>query len=207
MTTNQCTPPASVDTIAIWAEANNRSDSGPANIMGDTLSTGLPWPTNSADLQHFRDTTANRLLVMGHTTFKSLPDTLKTEHSLRTRPMLVLSGTQLDFATRPRFSRGHRIVFHNTANSDLLPGALLRVMALLSGHHKVAIIGGAQVIEYFEPAIDRLVVTMLTTTYHGDVRAPSNAFMKAFPVPSHFERLGNGTHVYNFTRFTYDQEA
>lgn len=207
MTTNSCTPPASVDTIAIWAETTNANDDGPDNIMGNTQSAGLPWPTNSADLQHFRDTTANRLLVMGHTTFKSLPDTLKTEHSLRTRPMLVLSGTQLDFATRPRFSRGHRIVFHNTASSDLLPGALLRVMALLSGHHKVAIIGGAQVIEYFEPAIDRLVVTMLGTSYAGDVRAPSNKFMAAFPQQQHTERLGSGTHVYNFTRFNYNQEV
>ena len=53
----------------------------------------LPWPHNSADLKWFKDNTVNGIVVMGKSTWDSLP-----RKPLPKRKNIVVTRTKLDSA-------------------------------------------------------------------------------------------------------------
>ncbi|QED11479.1 dihydrofolate reductase [Microbacterium phage Vitas] len=186
-------------TIAVWAEGTSALDLEP--IMGDKSSpSGMPWPADRADLRHFRETTRGHVLIMGYTTFTHLPAELKLPGSLAERPIIVLTRSHLAKvteetvytdairATYPGNTTEAGVVIHNLQHLPEYEGK------------PIAVIGGPQVIELFEPFYDELVVThFVGRRYKGDVRAPSDSFMDNFN-PTARKLLDSGARVTNFER-------
>lgn len=192
---------AATRTIAVWAESFIAGGWGPF-IMGNTKSeSGLPWAPISADLQHFRETTRNHILVMGRTTFDKLPASMKTVKSLQERPIVVVTHN-------PAIKS--RLFGFDTIEVDPAPwmteettiANLVDTISLFSMGKPVAVIGGARVIETFAPAIDELIVTQIDPFIYpayGDVGAPSGKWSHPFRSVGS-ETIANGVVVSRFTR-------
>jgi dihydrofolate reductase len=180
--------------IAVWAEAQNPAGE---TIMGTTLHTpsGLPWPTNREDLRHFRDTTRNHVLIMGSNTFDRLPAELKLPSSLAERPIIVLTNHQAKYAERIAYTEGIRVLpIRNTLEAKTLLENLEHLPAYEG--KPVAVIGGASVIELFEPFYSEVVVTTIHGRFDGDVRAPSDEFLENWPIPVSSRLLDSATIEY-----------
>lgn len=157
----------SLDTIAIWAES---AAYGGEPIMGSSSApSGLPWPLDRDDLIHFRAQSRNRVLVMGRGTYEKLPEHMKQPQSTWERPLIVLTHTRLELD-----------VTNIVAGTFESPEDLRAFARAWYPDKGIAVIGGPTVIEWAEPILDTLDVTIMRGRYHGDVRAPSEAFMEQF---------------------------
>ena len=186
-------------TIAVWAEGTSAQDL--ETIMGDTSSpSGLPWPTDRADLRHFREVTRDHVLIMGRTTFEHLPAALKLPTSLVERPIIVLTRKGVGEINRgTTYTSAIRTTYIGNATEARVALGMLENLPEYEGK-PVAVIGGPQVIELFEPFYSELIVThVVDRRYEGDVRAPSNSFMDNF-IPIARKRLDSGGSVINFER-------
>ena len=125
----------------IWAEANHR-------VIG-TEGT-LPWHLPE-DLAHFRHQTRHQTVVMGRTTWESLPATVRP---LPGRNNIVLSR-------------------NNTSN--MFPGArhANTVDAVLVDHPEIWVIGGASIYKAFLPYAAHIMRTRIDVTIDGDTYAPA----------------------------------
>jgi len=105
----------------------------------------LPWKLPS-DLQHFKRMTLNKVIVMGHTTFKSLPGILpEREHwVLSTQPRTLPEGVAL-------FS----------SIGDLMAEAKRR------GLDEIWVVGGSEVYLQFLPMADEMVLTQVEAEIDG----------------------------------------
>lgn len=166
------------DTIAVWAEATRPSDGQPVMGRSDAPS-GLPWAHNSEDLSRFRELTRDRVLVMGHTTFRFLPSVLKARRSLEERPIIVLTEAKNRIIDD---YPGLAIQPISWAKDEEHAGVLLHEARGWFGPRskEVAVIGGRAVIELFAPLVDRLEVTFHHERAEGDVLAPSAAIFDGF---------------------------
>jgi len=156
---------------AVWAETLSPSGN---LIMGDSKTNGLPWPTNRADLRHFRETTRNTVMVMGRRTFESLPELLKTPKSTAERPLVVLTehvGAAMRIWSDYQNSEIVPIV---PAGPDTTVDHVIAIAGIRWPGKNLSIIGGAGVIELFEPATDTMVISSIQPAYHyeGDVKSP-----------------------------------
>lgn len=167
------------DTVAVWAEARRPSDSQP--VMGKTSSpSGLPWPHNAEDLRHFREVTRDRVLIMGHTTFRLLPSVLKSRRSLEERPIIVLATAPSQIIDD---YPGLPIQPIAWATDEFHAAELLRDARTWWSNRPekgIAVIGGRAVIELFAPLVDRLEVSFIKEPHEGDVPAPSVSVFDTF---------------------------
>ncbi|WNO28769.1 dihydrofolate reductase [Microbacterium phage FlameThrower] len=185
------------DAIAVWAEA--LEPGGTSSVMGADTPSGLPWPRNSRDLQHFAELTAGRTLIMGRKTFDYLPAVMKSRESLRDRPMIVLTGN-----TRPLHmaSPGLLIQGLDWVRTEEDANWLLRELAKPStiwdhyAERPIAVIGGKQVIELFAPSLDRLEVTRVHGRFVGDTPAPSDRVFDNFTPAGSVQTDGLTFHTY-----------
>ncbi|QJD49873.1 dihydrofolate reductase [Microbacterium phage AvGardian] len=168
------------DTVAVWAEAVNHQ--GQPIIGSTTAPSGLPWTHSTRDLEHFREVTRDRVMLMGRKTFDLLPAVLKSRRSLEDRPMIVLTRS----ADRSLIDDypGLPIQPIAWARDEALANSLL-TDARLWFHKEVAVIGGCQVLELFAPLCDRLEVTFFEGRHSGDVPAPSAAVFDGFRSTQH----------------------
>ncbi|WP_114522363.1 dihydrofolate reductase [Altererythrobacter sp. ZODW24] len=109
---------------------------------------GLPWRL-PADLRHFKELTMGKPMIMGRTTFESLPGLLPG------RRHIVLT-------TNPDWSAEGAEVVH-TADEALK----------VAGGGEVAIIGGAQIYALFLNAAERIELTEVLTDAEGDTYLPA----------------------------------
>ena len=126
----------------VWAQARDRVI-GRAGVM--------PWHLPE-DLRHFREVTAGATVVMGRTTWLSLPERFRP---LPGRVNVVLSR-------RPGF----------TAPGAEVRGSLEEALALAPAGERVWVIGGGQVYTSALPLADLLVVTEIDAEVDGDTLAP-----------------------------------
>lgn len=126
----------------VWAQADDR-------VIG--RSGIMPWHLPE-DLRHFRRTTGGATVVMGRTTWLSLPERFRP---LPGRRNIVLSR-QVGFTAVGADVR------------DSLPAALEDT----SPAERVWVIGGGQVYAAAMPLADLLVVTEIDAAVDGDTRAP-----------------------------------
>ena len=132
----------------IWAQAR-AADGGPGVIgRGGTLPWHLP-----EDLAHFRRITTGYPVIMGRTTWDSLP--------ARFRP---LPGRDNVVITRqPGWS----------ASGATVASDLQHALDLCSAVEEVWIIGGAQIYAQAEPLAQRIEVTKIAQDFEGDAFAPT----------------------------------
>ena len=107
---------------------------------------GLPWYI-PADMRHFRELTMGRTVVMGRTTWESIPN-----RPLRGRRNMVLS----------RAFHGIPLQDRKTPDdgAEWFP-SLEAVMAALGANEVVMVIGGAQIYRLFMPLACRMELTMV----------------------------------------------
>ena len=186
------------DHIAIWAEAPKGH--GEFVIGDSTKPSGLPWPHQPSDLEHFRETTRDRVLVMGRTTFDRLPAILKSPESTKERPLVVLTsrftGRHQGVESRAHI-QGIPWVEDETTAGDLL----FEAPRWFDRPKGVAVIGGAKVIELFAPLVNRLVISRIMGGPFplADVAAPRASAFDLF-TQSDGARLADGTIVNTFTK-------
>ncbi|MEL7128029.1 MAG: dihydrofolate reductase [Pseudomonadota bacterium] len=136
----------SISICAIVAKGRN-------NVIG--LNGSLPWRLAS-DLAFFKDATLGKPIIMGRSTWESLP-----RQPLPGRDNIVLSRNW-DYA-----APGARVY------SSLGPALnAARTMASKSVVDEIFIIGGAMLYEKSLPLIDRLYVTEVDAAPEGDAYFP-----------------------------------
>jgi dihydrofolate reductase len=125
----------------------------------------LPWPHNAADLRWFKRCTAGHTVVMGRTTWDSLP----TKPLPNRRNIVITSGT-----------------FDGDAMSSYLQWFLDNHMFLsdYNGSKDIWIIGGAKLFEGTLDIIDEIWLSRINSTYDCDVFLPIERIQQQFVVDS-----------------------
>lgn len=185
-----------MNNIAVWAEARNGLGD---YVIGDSAKpSGLPWPKDDADLRHFAEVTAGRILIMGRSTFNFLPSNMKTREATRERPIVVLTSLPhwVHQETSGRSVQGIPWVHSEDQAADLLAEA----PHWFENPNGCAVIGGTQVIELFAPVLDQLILSRVKGVYPmADTLAPSVSAFTGFMSTSS-ELLSSGTTAVTFTK-------
>ncbi len=126
----------------IWAQSAN-------GVIG--VDGGLPWHLPE-DMAHFRELTAGAVVVMGHTTWQSLPERFRP---LPGRVNVVLSR-----------DRGLTL-----EGAIVVPGT--REAVALIGDRRAWVIGGAQVYRAFLDTADVAEVTEIDVVVEDGASAPT----------------------------------
>ncbi len=123
---------------------------------------GMPWHI-PADLRHFKQVTKGRPMIMGRKTFDSLPG--------------LLEGRRHIVMTRDHtWEEDGAEVVHSVA--DALKAA--------NGPH-VCVIGGAQIYEAYIDLADRIELTEIDASPHGDT-------VIDYPDPAHWNEVARDAH-------------
>lgn len=116
----------------------------------------LPWPRHSADMQHFRELTLGKVVIMGRHTFESIGKPLKG------RINIVISKDISYGSDRP--DQGFIV-----ATSV---GQALNIASIFSGNSEIMVIGGASVYEQFLPLANKIYLTIVDAHPEGDTFFP-----------------------------------
>jgi dihydrofolate reductase len=117
----------------------------------------LPWPRVRADFRYFKEQTLGHPVIMGETTWISLPEA----H----RPLTGRTNIVLSFKPRPD-SLPSEVLWANN------PVQALTMAALSEGSDAIFIIGGASIYKLFADAASRLLITRFDQTFEGDTSFP-----------------------------------
>lgn len=112
----------------------------------------LPWHLPE-DLQHFKDYTLHKTIIMGSNTFKSIGKALPKRRNI------VLSKTL-----------NHDNDF-NTENIEIF-NDIESIYTMLNEEPEIVIIGGTSIYKQFLDVVDELVVTEVIGDYKGDAKFP-----------------------------------
>lgn len=126
---------------------------------------GLPWQHITEDLQHFKDTTKDQIVVMGRGTWESkdMPKPL---------PNRINAVVTTSFIPDV-----HRINPHNyLIGLDLLHQEY--------PNKEIFIIGGKQLIMLSLPILQQLFITTIKGEYESDVRLDLNTIVADFDIAS-----------------------
>ncbi len=122
---------------------------------------GLPWPSIKEDFKWFKNFTEGKYLVVGSTTYKTLPP-------LPGRKLLVLTDS---FQDR----------WFNPMNDTAMCTVSLVDVLKISHNREVVVIGGAKTYEVFMDFISHFYITHVNGTYEGDTYMPKlNESLKKF---------------------------
>ncbi|UZJ80028.1 dihydrofolate reductase [Fictibacillus sp. KU28468] len=113
-------------------------------LIGDR--NGLPWHL-PADLQHFKRVTMKKPIVMGRKTFQSIGKPLPG------RENIILTRDE-------SFQAEGCTVIHSIDQ------------ALERPEEEVCVIGGAEVFSLFMPHVQRMYITKINESFHGDTYFP-----------------------------------
>lgn len=109
----------------------------------------LPWPHNPADLKWFKENTINGIVVMGKSTWDSLP-----RKPLPKRKNIVVTRTKLDPAIND-----YEFIDFSTIKFKLLD---------MNGSQDIWVIGGAKLIEGLFEIIDEFHLSRIKGIYNCD---------------------------------------
>jgi dihydrofolate reductase len=128
----------------------------------------IPWRIPE-DFKHYRDTTMGSMLLVGATTFKSLP---KKAHEGR-EFIILNSGERFDLEERG---------YYQFSKLDVVLGLLQHPNVMLDN---VYVIGGASIYDALIDYCDEAVITWVNKTYpDGDKRFPIDKLIANFEVNS-----------------------
>ena len=121
------------------------------NVIGIKNDNKMPWHLPK-DLQFFKEQTTGHTIIMGRKTFDSLGRVLPN------RKHIVL--TRKDIALQEQVELVHDVS---------------EIVQLAEEHHdeELFIIGGGTIFEQFLDYADKLYVTMIDESFHGDVYFPT----------------------------------
>ncbi len=146
----------------------------------------LPWPKNDADLEWFKNTTMGGVVVMGKTTWDSLPASKKP---LPGRNNIVVTSSVKDKDGPYHFLTFDQAKTHITSMSVL---------------QNVWIIGGAKLFESLIEIVDELWVSRVSGIYECDTFLPKDKIGSEFEI---YERyFDGGLTTEKYTRINNEQQ-
>jgi dihydrofolate reductase len=122
---------------------------------------GLPWPHNSADMKWFKDTTTGCVVVMGKSTWDSLPT-----KPLPNRNNIVVTSSEQD-----KDKGGYHYIKFDKAAIELTNMNRLQ---------DVWIIGGAKLVTGLFSIIDEFHLSRISGSYECDTFLPSTLIEENF---------------------------
>jgi dihydrofolate reductase len=123
----------------------------------------IPWKSKK-DMRFFFNKTKNNVVIMGKTTYFSLPEQFRP---LKDRLNIVLSRTHsLDVSNNNLiFTDDDTVIFYINQNRD----EFLKKYTFLSSNFKIFIIGGKQIYEKYIPLCSTVWVTTIKKDYSCDL--------------------------------------
>ena len=122
----------------------------------------LPWPPNSADLKWFKDNTIGDVVVMGKTTWDSLPE--------KSKPLPNRNNVIVTSSERREPGPFHFMEF------DTALGVLPQMNLL----QNVWIIGGAQLVEGMIDLIEEMWLSRIEGFYDCDTHLPKDLIKEQY---------------------------
>lgn len=120
----------------------------------------LPWPHNPADLRWFRESTGTDVVVMGRTTWESLP-----KRPLPNRINVVVSSGKVE-----------------GADHVFTPENMLTQIVALNHVHNIWIIGGAQLLNSTLDIVDEVHLSRIDGVYDCDTFLDRDAITADFTI-------------------------
>jgi len=130
------------------------------------------------DMQHFKNATLNKTVVMGKNTLLSLPN----GKPLKNRENIVLSTSKLD-------------------GDFILVKSLEELLSITKNKDDVFIIGGASVYELLLPYCDEAIITKVDADGGADCFFPNLDEHKDFVLSSEGEWINDGDYRIRFCRY------
>ena len=123
----------------------------------------IPWKSKK-DMRFFFNKTKNNVVIMGKTTYFSLPQQFRP---LKDRLNIVLTTTNSRYINDPNviFSNDDTINFYIHQNRE----KLIESYPFLSSNFKIFIIGGKQIYEKYIPLCSTVWVTTIKKSYSCDL--------------------------------------
>lgn len=122
----------------------------------------LPWPHNPADLKWFKENTLGGVVVMGKTTWNSLPENSK--------PLPGRNNIIVTSAERRENGPYHFMTFETARGS----------LPQMNHLQNVWIIGGSQLVEGLLDIIDEVWLSRISGTYECDTFLPRSLIEELF---------------------------
>ena len=134
---------------------------------GISKNGAIPWKSKT-DLSFFYNTTKGNVVIMGRTTFLSLPENCRP---LKNRLNIVLTSNPELYANDDKYKNVDNLIFTSdpTFYQEIVKNKESKYMASLSPNFKIIIIGGKQVYEMYFPLCETLWVTRIKKDYQCDL--------------------------------------
>lgn len=120
----------------------------------------LPWPRNPADLKWFKECTVGSVIVMGRTTWESLPN----------KPLPDRNNIIVTSETNPIYGPYHFVKYDSYKS-------LIKQMNQLQ---PVWIIGGAKLLETSFDIVEEIWLSRISGTYDCDTYLPKDIIQKCY---------------------------
>lgn len=133
---------------------------------GISKNGGIPWKSKT-DLNFFYNTTKGNVVIMGRTTFLSLPENCRP---LKNRLNIVLTTNPELYANEEKYKNIDNLIFTSDPNiyQQILQNKE-KYNASLSPDLKIIIIGGKQIYEMYFPLCEAVWVTRIKKDYKCDL--------------------------------------
>ncbi|MBI3671810.1 dihydrofolate reductase [Candidatus Azambacteria bacterium] len=152
------------------------------NVIG--YKNALPWGNIPKDMEHFKNTTIGKPVIMGFNTFKSIGKPLKG------RVNIILAKDQ---AVKDQ----NDCIFVSSPEEALKE-------AEKSGQDEIMIIGGASVYKLFFKNADRMYLTFIDADFEGDTYFPEVKNSEWRETEKSFYKAGEKSR-YDLEFITYDR--
>lgn len=147
----------------------------------------LPWPQHKNDLKWFKDTTMGGVVVMGKTTWDSLPE--------KSKPLPGRNNIVVTSSIKDKDGPYHFLTFEQ-AKTHILSMSILQ---------NVWIIGGAKLLESTLDLIDEIWLSRINGKFPCDTFLPKDRIESEFEIYEHYydgelttekyRRKSNGTYA------------
>lgn len=134
----------------------------------------MPWPHNKDDMQWFKKTTQNQIVVMGRKTWES-PDMLKPLPG-RLNVLFTNDFIERDDIEQIRGDVAEALISIQKSNKKL----------------NVFVIGGANLLEQSRPVIEKMFITRIPGEFLSDTKIDLEKFTKGFTL---VDKINLGTCV------------
>lgn len=131
----------------------------------------LPWPHNPEDLKWFKESTTGGVVVMGKSTWNSLP-----RKPLPNRKNIIITSSEQD-----NDQGGYQFIKFNTAKEELFN---------MSKSQDVWIIGGAKLVKGLLDIIDEFHLSQIQGSYDCDTFLPRSLIEKEYELADSGKRGG-----------------
>ena len=137
---------------------------------GISKNGAIPWKSKT-DLNFFYNTTKGNVVIMGRTTFLSLPENCRP---LKNRLNIVLTSNPEFYTNDNKYKNVDNLIFTSNQNiyQEMLQNKEKYISALefLSPKFKIIIIGGKQIYDIYFPLCETVWVTQIKKDYQCDLR-------------------------------------